>query len=89
MQISTGLWKQVNYLLIKKGDTFGGHYHKHKEELFYLLRGKIKVNETEIINSNECFLISPLEKHSIYAMENSELVELLSEPFDKADIWIE
>lgn len=87
IQINTGIWKQVNYLIIKKGNSFGGHYHKHKQELFYLLRGKVKVNSTEEINPNECFLIKPLEKHTIYAIEDSELIELLSEPFDKGDIW--
>jgi len=86
VQINTGLWKQVNYLLINKGDTFGGHYHKHKKELFYLLRGRIKVNEEEI-KEGECFMINPLEMHAIYAMENSELIELLSEPYDKGDIF--
>ena len=89
VQINTDLWKQINYLCIQKDNSFGGHYHKHKKELFYLARGKVKVNETEIINSNECFVINPLEKHTIYALENSELVELLSEPFNKNDIWIE
>lgn len=88
IQISTGLWKQVNYLSIKKGNSFGGHYHKHKEELFYLLRGKVKVNEKDEINLNECFLISPLEIHTIYAMEDSELIEMLSEPYDKNDVFI-
>lgn len=89
IQINTGEWKQINYLIINKGNEFGGHYHKYKQELFYLLRGKVKVNENDEVNPNECFLISPLEKHTIYAMENSELIELLSEPYDPKDIWTE
>ncbi len=87
VQINTDLWKQINYLCIEKDNSFGGHYHKDKKELFYLARGKVKVNDTEIINPNECFVINPLEKHTIYALENSELVELLSEPYDKRDIF--
>ena len=89
VQINTDLWKQVNYLCIAKDNYFGAHYHKHKKELFYLARGKVKVNGIEIINPNECFIINPLEKHTIYAMENSELVELLSEPYNQNDVWIE
>ena len=94
IQINTGLWKQVNYLTIKKDEAFGGHYHRHKEELFYLIKGAVKV---EIINKikqqgtrlsfkkGECFLIEPMEKHTLYALKNSELVELLSEPYSQLD----
>ena len=89
IQVNTGEWKQVNRLIIKKGNSFGGHYHKHTQELFYLLQGKVKVNLTEEINPNECFLINPPEKHTIYAIEDSELIVLLSEPFNKGDIWKE
>ena len=27
-QVNSGDWKQLNILEIKKGNTFGGHYHK-------------------------------------------------------------
>ena len=89
IQISSSIWKQINYIILNKNEVLGGHYHKHKKELFYLAKGKVKVNDVEIINPNECFMINPLEKHTIYALENSELVELLSEPFDKKDIFID
>lgn len=95
-QISTGFWRQVNRLFIKKGETFGGHYHKHKEELFYIVKGYIKA---EIINAvsnkkeqsyfgeGRCFLIEPYEKHTIIAEKNTEIIELLSKPYSKKDCY--
>ena len=93
-QINTGEWKQLNYLIIKKGNSFGGHYHKHKKELFYLLEGKVKVIvsdntiKEENLNPYELILIDPYDYHNIYAIEDSNIIELLSEPFDKDDVLV-
>ena len=94
IQINTGEWKQANYLSINKGYSFGGHYHRHKQELFYLISGKIKViiegtgltHNLDIVE-NELFLVEPFEKHTIVAKENSVLLEMLSQPFSKEDTY--
>ena len=94
VQVNTGEWKQLNHLFIKKGNSFGGHYHKHKKELFYLLEGKIKVIvsnnaiQKENLNPSGLVRIDPYDYHNIYAIEDSNIIELLSEPFDKADIYV-
>ena len=94
IQVNTGEWKQVNYLLINKNQEFGGHYHKHKRELFYVIKGELNVQiidkkggQNVNLKSGECVLIEPYDIHTLFAVEDSEIVELLSEPFDKGDIY--
>ena len=95
VQVSTGDWKQLNHLIIKKGKMFGGHYHKLKKELFYCLGGKVimKVErDGTIFNfeliTGDSFLIEPLDKHTIFAYEDSELMELLSHSYSEDDIYV-
>ena len=52
IQVSSGKWEQLNHLIIKAGNSFGGHYHKLKTELFYCLMsflfvvGKIQCHQS-------------------------------------------
>ena len=97
IQINTDNWKQLNYLILNKGQEFGGHYHKHKKELFYVVKGKVNISAIDkqggkniiIERTDGCILIEPYDIHTLFAVEDSEIVELLSEPFDEKDIWIE
>ena len=93
-QVNTGLWKQANILDIRRDSSFGGHYHKEKEELFYVISGRVQVlvenkdsATTMDFESGECFLIEPMDKHTIYGIEDSVLVEMLSEPFSEEDTF--
>lgn len=94
IQVNTGEWKQFNYLKIAKGKVFGRHYHKHKVELFYLVKGKIVVEvidkkggKTFVVGQGEGFIIEPHDFHSLRALEDTEIVELLSEPYSKEDVY--
>ena len=95
LQLSTGDWKQCNILKIKKGYVFGNHYHRIKTELFYVLKGKIHLTikkksyktYTRICADNDCFLVEPYENHILEAKEDTVLVELLSHPYSKEDIY--
>ena len=94
IQVSTGDWKQLNHLILKKGKMFGGHYRKLKKELFYCLGGKVLMDveregtiyHFELI-TGDSFLIEPLDKHTIKAQEDSELMELLSHEYSSEDIY--
>lgn|SRR3990167_8352298 len=97
IQVNTGKWKQLNHLIIRKGQTFGGHYHKHKKELFYCIRGFahfIVLNHTTnkrnmfSFKKGDCLLIEPYDNHILHALVQTEIIELLSEPYDEGDVWI-
>ena len=85
-------WKQMNHLELSKGDSVGGHYHMKKDELFYVLRGEVSVLVRDQLRVDSltfkkggCFIIEALEEHTISALKDSTLIELLSEPYDKED----
>lgn len=96
IQVNTGEWQQLNYLIIKEGNKFGEHYHKYKKELFYMTKGEAKVqiinkkgSEHIYLKKGGCLLIEPYDHHTINAVKDCEIVELLSTPYDPQDIWIE
>ena len=93
-QIITRNFKQLNLLEIKKDCVFGGHYHKKKEESFYVIRGKVRVqisvgdkDKVYTFNPADCFLVECWDKHTITALEDSIIVETLSEPYTEEDVY--
>ena len=94
VQVITGDFKQLNVLKIKKGKAFGGHYHKKKHEVFYIIKGKIllqilrgKKGKVEKLSEGDCFLVEPYDLHYLTAREDSILVEVLSQPFSEEDSY--
>ena len=66
-------------LFIRKGTKSSLHYHEHKEELFYLVSGKIRVlvGEREILmGPGDSLRISPGQQHRIIPEEDSLILEL-------------
>ena len=68
------------------------HYHKLKDEVFYLQSGKllVKYSDEEDINTAKQLILEPGEsfhvyrglKHQMIALEDSELFEFSTEHFD-------
>ena len=79
-------------LFIKKGKKCSWHYHKLKDEVFYLQSGKICLTfgETDnledatmvYLNPGESFHVPVGLRHQMYAYEDSELFEFSTEHFD-------
>lgn len=95
VQLATGNWKQVNVLFIKRDETFGGHYHKVKEELFVVMRGDVGVQVTKDkrgrvyhYHAGDSFVIEAGDVHTILAYEDSQLIELLTEVYSKDDTYV-
>lgn len=93
IQVNTGRWRQLNILKLKKGFSFGGHYHKLKEELFYIIKGEIKISikndggtHSLLLKSGDCFLVEPYDNHTLHALKDSIVVEALSKPYNSNDI---
>jgi mannose-6-phosphate isomerase-like protein (cupin superfamily) len=87
IQVCTGNWKQTNMLYMKKGETFGGHFHKKRTELFYVVGGKVIMNKSVKLKWRDMVLIEPYDMHSFKATENTIILELLSKPFNEKDTW--
>ena len=79
-------------LFFEEGKRCSWHYHKIKDEVFYLQSGKIVVKygldddiekaEELILNPGENFYIYPGLRHQMFAIEESQLFEFSTEHFD-------
>ena len=75
------------------------HFHKLKDETFYLHSGKILLkygfnsdilkSEEKILNPGDSFYIPPGLKHQMFALENSELYEFSTQHFDEDSYRLE
>ena len=79
-------------LFFNKGKRCSWHYHKLKDEVFYLQSGKLLVKygleddiekaEELVLNPGENFYIYPGLRHQMVALEESELFEFSTQHFD-------
>lgn len=80
-------------LFLKEGKRCSWHYHKLKDETFYLQSGKILLKYSEDNNRDEAqevvllpgdsFYIPTGLRHQMLALEDSELFEFSTEHFDE------
>jgi len=65
-------------MLLKKGFRCSIHYHKIKEETFYILEGKMLIElegEKAIMKPGDVILIKPGQKHRFSALEDTKFAE--------------
>jgi mannose-6-phosphate isomerase-like protein (cupin superfamily) len=80
-------------LYFVKGKRCSWHYHKVKDEVFYLQSGKMIVRFSEeddiqkaeeiLLEPGQNFYVYPGLRHQMAALENSELYEFSTEHFDE------
>ena len=80
-------------LFIAKGKQCSWHYHRKKDEVFYVQSGKvmlyygwdddIELAKNIILAKGDKFHVPVRLKHRMYALEDTELFEFSTEHFDK------
>ena len=66
-------------LTLKKGYRCSIHYHKNKDETFYILEGKVKLElfgKTIIMKKGDVFRLEPLTLHRFTGIVNSKILEI-------------
>lgn len=69
----------IKKLLIKKGEQFSLQSHKNRSESWIVLQGKIQVlknQEKHILGEGEYIQVKKNEKHRIYGIVDSYVVEV-------------
>jgi len=80
------------FLYLTKGKRCSLHYHKNKDETFYVLRGKVlmEVDDREkIMKKGDIQHITPLTKHRFSGLENSVIIEFSTHHEDSDSYRIE
>jgi len=65
-------------LILNKGFRCSMHYHKNKDETFYILNGKVLLEigmQKNIMLPGDSILIKPGQKHRFTGLEYSEIME--------------
>ena len=80
-------------LFFKKGKQCSWHYHKKKDEVFYLQSGKMIVRYSDgdnpelakeiLLEAGQNFYVYPGLRHQMHALEDSELLEFSTQHFDE------
>ena len=79
---------------IRKGFSRGNHYHEKKEEIFYILDGRIRAifldmdtreKEEKVLEKGDKLRIKPRCGHIFNALEDTRVVEYSPQVFDPAD----
>jgi len=86
-------------LYFVQGKKCSWHYHKLKDEVFYIQSGKVLVRysrEDEIIKSDEIILekgdsfhVDRGLRHQVFALQDSEVFEFSTQHFDEDSYRIE
>jgi mannose-6-phosphate isomerase-like protein (cupin superfamily) len=66
------------FLHLKKGKRCSLHYHKNKNETFYVLRGKVLMEvdgKEKIMKKGDIQHITPLTKHRFSGLKDSVIIE--------------
>ena len=78
-------------LHIEKGMSGSFHYHKIKDETFYILKGSVRINYSETdkyfensieLKEGDSFYIFPGLRHQIIGLEESDIVEFSTKDYD-------
>jgi quercetin dioxygenase-like cupin family protein len=72
-------------LHIVKGRSTSWHFHKIKDETFYVQSGSITLileREQIVLQTGDCFHIEPNTKHKLLANVDSEIIEISTQHFD-------
>ena len=72
-------------LNLKKGFRGSIHYHKNKEETFFLLEGRVLLelgNRKIVMKPGDSKIIEPFQKHRFTPLEDSKIIEFSTHHYD-------
>jgi len=79
-------------LILNKGYQCSLHYHKIKDETFYILEGKVLMqieNFTKVMYPGEAIHIDPRVLHRFSGLEKSKIIEFSTKHFDEDSYRVE
>ncbi len=75
-------------MYVKEDCVLGSHYHKLKDDIFYLVKGSgtaVLNNRAMDFKKGDCLLVKAGSKHAFTLKKGSILIEASTTPYDKTD----
>jgi len=91
-QLITANIKQVNLYEAHHGENLGNHFHKETIEYFYVVRGTLEYNKTNIMKKGDLFYPDLGEKHTVKAISDTcVFMTFLTKPYNQGspDVYVE
>lgn len=88
--------RHLAYVELREGMLRGDHYHKLRQEYFYLISGNVTLHlqdvstgerATTTINTGDLVHIKPGIAHALIPSEAGHAIEFAAEPFDLGDVY--
>ncbi|MDA9602328.1 cupin domain-containing protein [Flavobacteriaceae bacterium] len=90
--INRGNWQEINFFETEPDQFRGSHYHKNTDELFVILKGKIKIQLSKVsekgvligktqyvhVSKGDVFIIPKLTFHIFEILQQTEWINALS-----------
>ena len=80
--------RSCKVVITKSPQSIGNHYHKNKDEIFYLLKGSgefTQDGETSSLNEGDVVYVPAGSEHSFKLSEGAILLGAATKPFDEND----
>ncbi len=88
--------RHIAFFTVKRGFWRGGHYHEKKDEIFYVIDGRIRARFVDLdTNEREEHLLlkgtrlrlKPRCWHIFYGIDDASVVEYSPQVYDKSDAY--
>ncbi len=88
--------RHLTYLELRPGGRRGDHYHKLREEYFYLISGETSLHLEEIstgakqsvqIVPGDLVFLQPGVSHAFVPTNPGQAIEFAAQPFDLSDVY--
>ncbi len=95
--VQIAYWEEIYHLAffeIRRGFSRGNHYHRRKEEIFYVIKGKLRAilmdmenfeKDERILEKGDKIRIRPGCGHVFYGLEDTFVVEYSPQVFENED----
>jgi dTDP-4-dehydrorhamnose 3,5-epimerase-like enzyme len=93
--INEGDWKEMNFITSDPDIVRGNHYHKEASELFFILKGEVRVRtqrvdggklagepSERIVREGDIFIVDPMTNHTFYVLKDSAWINALTKKMD-------
>ena len=86
--------RHLAFFEIRRGFSRGNHYHRRKEEIFYVIKGKLRAilmdmenleKEERILEKGDKIRIRPKCGHVFYGLEDTFVVEYSPQVYEDGD----
>jgi dTDP-4-dehydrorhamnose 3,5-epimerase-like enzyme len=93
--LNFGAWREINFVSSVADTERGNHYHRDTDELFFVLKGSIRVEVQRVeagclvgpkdeflVRQGAIFMVDRMVNHVFHVLDDADWINVLSQPID-------